>query len=169
MTSYGHHGFGGGYLVEDGYLPQHATSMAFSTPSATSSSLPTSMSYQYSHNNSYQTPRTLAPHPGQLQNFPIHDFSRGEGYAISSISTSARGRSGSENSTTSVECCIASPRTTPISPHILSTAGGQYTSVHGSSVAFAHGTSSMSRQRLAHAQSRQEPPSPHLDQPAAAK
>src|ERR1700744_5650984 len=121
MTSYDPHEFSRGHLTKDGFLPQHPASMALSAPSGISVSLPNPMAYQHGHYNTsdYFTPRTIAPHPGYFPAFHNHGYPQGETYAISSNSTSVRGRSGSGASTASVSYSVARPRTPPTSPHLF--------------------------------------------------
>jgi hypothetical protein len=159
MTSFGTHDFSRSHLIQDGFLPQHPASMALSAPSGISISLPTTAAYphdQYGH-SSYYIPRTLAPHPGFLQNFSHPEYSHGEDYIVSSHSNSARGRSGSGASTASVSYTAASPRTTPTSPHLLSGISTRYHATHpGGSVMTETLASSFQREVPFH-QIKQEP------------
>jgi hypothetical protein len=164
MATLEHHDFARGHLIQDGFLPQHTFSMASSAPSGMSMSLPTTMAYEQSHWNhsgsssSYYTPRSIAPHPGYFPTFAPHDYPQGEAYAISSNSTSARGRSGSGASTTSGDYTVVSPRTAPASPLLLlSGAGSQYQPTHGRRVSQTEGLTSTSPEQPLSQQSNQEP------------
>ncbi|KAJ9611738.1 hypothetical protein H2200_004922 [Cladophialophora chaetospira] len=110
-----------------------------SAPSGISISLPTAAYHHedYDSNSSYYTPRTLASHPGFLPAYTVHDYPQGGVYAISSTSTSERGRSGSGASTVSGAYSLESPNTTPTSPHLLNGAGSQYQTSFGNSTILA--------------------------------
>ncbi|EXJ59957.1 hypothetical protein A1O7_04105 [Cladophialophora yegresii CBS 114405] len=112
----------------------------------------------WNHGSSYYTPRSIAPHPGYFPTFAPHDYPEGDTYAISSHSTSARGRSGSGTSTASVGYTLVSPATAPTSPlHLLSGAARHCQATHGDQVTRTEGSTPASPKRSYSVQLKQEP------------
>jgi hypothetical protein len=158
MTTFEHQGFPRGHLIQDGFLSQHPASLSISTPSGMSMSLPTTMTYQnchYTHNSSYYTPRSSATHPGYFPAFSAADYNHGGGYAISS-KTSARDRSGSGASTHSTDYSMASPRTAPTSPHLLSGVGSRYPITQTNGIIMTEGLTSPLQSQMSPHQIKQE-------------
>ena len=140
MTTFQLNAFPPGHLIHDGFLPQHPASIGLSAPSGISVCLPTTTQYShdaYHTSSSYNTPRSLAPYPDYIQTFATPDFNHGEVYAISSSSTSARGRSGSGASIASGGYSLGSPKTAPTSPHSLNGVDRHYYSMHTDSALVA--------------------------------
>ena len=159
MTTFEHHDFSPGRLIQNGFLLQHPVSL--SAPSGFSMSLPTTAAYQHdhcSHSSSYYTPRTLAPHPGYLPSSAAYNYNHGEGYAISSNSNSARVRSGSSVSTVSASYSRGSPRTIPTSPHLLD-GGSQHQTAHIDSSTTTQSLPSTFQEQLPSYQVNEEPSS----------
>jgi hypothetical protein len=119
----------------DVFFSQQPRSFDFSAPDhGLSISLPAASPYRFGHearNISIYTPRSMLTMPSHLPTYPTPMYRPEETYTISSATTSARGRSGSEASTGSGNYLMTSPRTAPTSPYTLSGAGSQHLPPYG--------------------------------------
>jgi hypothetical protein len=117
-------------IGHDVFFSQRSRSFDCSTPGhGLSISLPEAGPFKFGHearNISVYTPRSMLTTPRHLPSYPTPLYRPEETYTISSATTSARGRSGSEASINSGHYLMTSPKTTPTSPYTLSGAGSQY-------------------------------------------